>query len=105
MLREDLDLLREASGCDAAFAITLDATGLVFDQVAVSRSTFAQCHPEALRGESFETHVNPAAAKRQGVTLPEALLKLSEIYGKLGDPIRAKEVLEKLIQVKMGFFG
>lgn len=54
MLREDLDLLREASGCDAAFAITLDPTGLVFDQVAVSRSTFAQCHPEALRGESFE---------------------------------------------------
>ncbi len=39
MLREDLDLLREASGCDAAFAITLDPTGLVFDQVAVSRST------------------------------------------------------------------
>ncbi len=34
------------------------------------------------KGETFETHVNPAAAKRQGVTLPEALLKSAKIVEK-----------------------
>ncbi len=34
------------------------------------------------RGASFETHVNPAAAKRQGVTLPESLLKNAKIVEK-----------------------
>ena len=34
------------------------------------------------RGESFETHVNPAAAKRQGVTLPDALLKSAKVVEK-----------------------
>ncbi len=60
-------------------------------------------------GESYAASENYQAAKEaliqlglhypQSQRLPEALLKLSEIYGKLGDPIRAKEVLEKLIQV------
>jgi diguanylate cyclase (GGDEF)-like protein/PAS domain S-box-containing protein len=54
VLRVNLDLLREASACDAALAITLDPTGLVMDSVTVSRGTFAQCHPEALRGDSIE---------------------------------------------------
>lgn len=34
------------------------------------------------RGESFETHVNPAAAQRQGVTLPEAVLKNAKVVEK-----------------------
>jgi diguanylate cyclase (GGDEF)-like protein/PAS domain S-box-containing protein len=54
VLRENLDLLRDASSCDAALAITLDPTGLIMDTVMVSRGTFAQCHPEALRGDSIE---------------------------------------------------
>ena len=55
VLRENLDLLRDASGCDAALTIALDPTGLVMENVTVSRGTFAQCHPEALRGDSIET--------------------------------------------------
>ena len=34
------------------------------------------------RGEAFETHVNPAAAKRQGVSLPAALLERAKIVEK-----------------------
>jgi diguanylate cyclase (GGDEF)-like protein/PAS domain S-box-containing protein len=52
-VRENLDLLREASGCDAAFSLTLEGEGPQIAMATVSRGTFAQCHPEALRGDSL----------------------------------------------------
>jgi diguanylate cyclase (GGDEF)-like protein/PAS domain S-box-containing protein len=51
-LRDSLELLRESSGCDTAFAIQLEGEELTFDPVIVARGTFAQSHPEALRGIS-----------------------------------------------------
>ena len=34
------------------------------------------------KGDRFETQVNPSAAARQGVTLPEALLKSAKVMDK-----------------------
>lgn len=53
-LRENLELLREASGCDAAFALMFGPEGTVVESVTAARGMFAQCHPEALEGEVIE---------------------------------------------------
>ncbi len=60
-------------------------------------------------GESYYVSQNYEAAKEafinlglrypQSARLPDALLKLGYIYGELGDVNRAREVLQKLVQV------
>lgn len=54
-LRENLELLREAAGCETAFIARLsEDTGSIADVIA-ARGAFSQCDPEALRGESLES--------------------------------------------------
>jgi tol-pal system protein YbgF len=60
-------------------------------------------------GESYYVSRNYEAAKEafinlglrypQSARLPDALLKLGYIYGELGDTARARDVLQKLVQV------
>src|SRR5882724_9852247 len=53
-IRRNLELLREAIQCDYAFAAVFDPEGLTVQDIQVARSAFAQCRPEALRGESLD---------------------------------------------------
>ncbi|MGB8326265.1 MAG: EAL domain-containing protein, partial [Steroidobacteraceae bacterium] len=52
-IHENLEILRDASGCDCAFFASLSET-LQFEEVVVARGTFTQGRPEELRGESLE---------------------------------------------------
>ena len=53
-IRRNLELLREATSSDCAFAAVLSTEELTFEDVQFARSAFAQCRPEALRGESLD---------------------------------------------------
>ena len=55
-LRSGLEMLRDASGCDAAFIAMLSADHSTIEQITAARSTFAQCRPEALAGEPLESY-------------------------------------------------
>ena len=46
-----------------------------------------------------EAFINLGLRYPQSARLPDALLKLCYIYGELGDNARAREVLQKLVQV------
>ena len=50
-------------------------------------------------GAAKETFINLGIRHPQNARLPDALLKLGYIYGEEGDTGRAREVLEKLVQV------
>jgi len=57
-LRDNLELLRDAAGCDATFVAMLNeprssAESLSIGELSFARSTFAQCQVEALSGESL----------------------------------------------------
>ncbi len=57
-LRENLELLRDAAGCDATFIAMLGeqkagADGWSIDDLSFARSTFAPCQVEALSGQSL----------------------------------------------------
>jgi diguanylate cyclase (GGDEF)-like protein/PAS domain S-box-containing protein len=49
-----LDVLREASGCDCAFVLTLAEAPLVFDTCYAAGGTFSQCRPEGLVDVSLD---------------------------------------------------
>src|ERR1700689_534442 len=51
-MRRDLELLREVTASDCAFAAALTSDDLVIRDVQVANSAFSQCRPEALDGES-----------------------------------------------------
>ena len=53
-IRRNLELLREAIQCDCAFAAVYDTEERTIQDIQVARSAFAQCRPEALRGESLD---------------------------------------------------
>lgn len=53
-LRENLELLREAAGCETAFVVRLAEDGGCVDGVIAARGAFSQCDPEALVGESLD---------------------------------------------------
>src|SRR5689334_1960606 len=54
-LRKNLELLRDATGSDCAFAAVFGAEDPpTFEEIQVARSAFAQCRPEAFRGESLD---------------------------------------------------
>lgn len=54
VIRRDLDVLREAAGTDVAFLALFDADSKSCQQVEVAKGLFAQCSPEALRGELLD---------------------------------------------------
>src|SRR5271170_4732055 len=54
-IRRSLETLRDATSADATFSALFDATATRFESVLIARGQFAQCHPEALRGESIDS--------------------------------------------------
>jgi len=55
VIRQNLEILREATATDAVFLALLDGRGETIESIAVARTPFAQCRPEVLRGESLES--------------------------------------------------
>ena len=53
MIRQNLDLLREATGTDAVFLATFDDPVRSIGSIEVSKGLFVACSPEVLRGESL----------------------------------------------------
>jgi hypothetical protein len=51
VIRQNLEVLREATNTDAVFLALLDAHGERIDSLATSKGPFAQCRPEVLKGE------------------------------------------------------
>jgi diguanylate cyclase (GGDEF)-like protein/PAS domain S-box-containing protein len=62
-IRGSLDILRDAASADAAFTLFFNAEMTAVETVYASSSTFAQCKPETLLGESL-AHL-PWLASRQ----------------------------------------
>ncbi len=52
-IRQSLEALRDARGCDTAFIAHVAADGLTINRIQVVRSSFAQCQPEGLKGENI----------------------------------------------------
>ncbi|MCX7056112.1 MAG: hypothetical protein NTZ79_02685, partial [Proteobacteria bacterium] len=50
-VRQNLDLLREATATDAVFLATFDASMNSIQTIEVSKGLFVACSPEVLRGE------------------------------------------------------
>jgi diguanylate cyclase (GGDEF)-like protein/PAS domain S-box-containing protein len=55
VIRQNLEILRDATGTDTVFLALFDGPGANVDSIAASRSVFAQCRPELLRGMSLDT--------------------------------------------------
>jgi len=53
-IRQCLAILREATSADGAYSAFLDVTGTHIESVMVAGGSFAQVHPEALRGVTLE---------------------------------------------------
>ncbi len=54
VIRQSLDILREATGTDAVFLALFDGRGESIDSVATAKGPFAQCRPEVLKGEPLD---------------------------------------------------
>jgi diguanylate cyclase (GGDEF)-like protein/PAS domain S-box-containing protein len=54
VIRQNLDILREATNTDAVFLALLDGHGQYIESLATSKGPFAQCRPEVLKGEQLE---------------------------------------------------
>ena len=54
VIRQSLDILREATATDAVFLALLDGHGERIDSIACAKGPFAQCRPEVLKGEPLE---------------------------------------------------
>jgi diguanylate cyclase (GGDEF)-like protein/PAS domain S-box-containing protein len=54
-IRRSLETLRDATSADATFTALFDTGATRFESVLIARGQFAQCHPEALRGEPIES--------------------------------------------------
>ena len=50
-IKQNLEALREATGTDAAFIALIDDELSYIESITVSKSMFAQCRPEVLKGE------------------------------------------------------
>ncbi len=55
VIRQNLDILREATRTDVVFLALLDGRGERIDSMALSKGMFAACRPEVLRGESLDS--------------------------------------------------
>jgi len=54
VIRQSLDILREATNTDAVFLALLDGHGERIDSIATAKGPFAQCRPEVLKGEALD---------------------------------------------------
>jgi diguanylate cyclase (GGDEF)-like protein/PAS domain S-box-containing protein len=54
VIRQSLEILREAINIDAVFLALLDGHGERIDSIAIAKGPFAQCRPEVLKGEPLE---------------------------------------------------
>ncbi len=54
-LRQNLDALRESTATDATFIALFDESFRYIESVSVSKSMFAHCMPEVLKGEALES--------------------------------------------------
>jgi diguanylate cyclase (GGDEF)-like protein/PAS domain S-box-containing protein len=54
-IRRSLETLRDATSADAAFSVLYDTSATRCESVLIARGQFAQCHPEALRGEPTDS--------------------------------------------------
>jgi len=54
VIRQSLDILREATETDAVFLALLDGHGERIDSIATAKGPFAQCRPEVLKGEPLD---------------------------------------------------
>ena len=55
VIRQSLEILREATNTDAVFLVLLDGHGERIDSIAAAKGPFAQCRPEVLKGEALES--------------------------------------------------
>ncbi|MGE0030868.1 MAG: EAL domain-containing protein [Steroidobacteraceae bacterium] len=55
VIRQSLEILREAINTDAVFLALLDGHGERIDSIATAKGPFAQCRPEVLKGEALES--------------------------------------------------
>jgi len=55
VIRQNLGILREATGTDVVFVALLDASGTRIDSIAASRGMFARCRPEVLKDEPLDS--------------------------------------------------
>ena len=55
VIRQSLEILREAINIDAVFLVLLDGHGERIDSIATAKGPFAQCRPEVLKGEALES--------------------------------------------------
>jgi diguanylate cyclase (GGDEF)-like protein/PAS domain S-box-containing protein len=55
VIRQSLEILREAINSDAVFLVLLDGNGERIDSIATAKGPFAQCRPEVLKGEALES--------------------------------------------------
>ncbi len=55
-MRKNLELLREVTASDCAFAAALNPDDLTIKDVVVASSGFSQCRPQALEGESLDAY-------------------------------------------------
>ena len=53
-IKQNLEALREATGTDATFIALIDDEQSYIESITVSKSMFAQCRPEVLKGEPLE---------------------------------------------------
>jgi PAS domain-containing protein len=54
VIRQSLEILREAINTDAVFLVLLDGHGERIDSIASAKGPFAQCRPEVLKGEPLD---------------------------------------------------
>ena len=55
VIRQSLEILREAINTDAVFLVLLDGHGERIDSIAAAKGPFAQCRPEVLKGEPLDS--------------------------------------------------
>jgi len=53
-IRQNLEALREATGTDATFIALIDDDVSYLESISVSKSMFAQCRPDVLKGEPLD---------------------------------------------------
>jgi len=55
VIKQNLAILREATETDAVFLALIDARRERIESLAISKAGFAQCRPEALRGDALQS--------------------------------------------------
>jgi diguanylate cyclase (GGDEF)-like protein/PAS domain S-box-containing protein len=90
VIRQSLEALRDASGCDTAFVANVAADGATINKVQVVRSSFAQCQPEGLKGDSLSNfpwlgarleHLRLAEFRDTGNARPEQRVEAQRLAG------------------------